>query len=162
MRASQLIFLIHYASSPHGQLARGPRRKITHIAYTFDSKSTWWIGCLPGSSQTCLLPPLAYQIKPPFLSSPSLFFLFPIFTLIACSRVDRNRLWHFVTWQLGKIMLRLHHPASTPTAECPSGPCERVPLDGLSLQVLGARLPPCLHSQVFNSDLPASNLQKYN
>lgn len=125
MRASRFIFLIHYASSLHGQLARRPRHKITRIAYTFNSKSTWWIGSLPGSSQTCLLPPLAYQIKPPCLCSPSLLFLFPIFTLIAWSRVVRNRLWHFVTWQSGKIMLRLHRPASTPTAECPSGACER-------------------------------------
>lgn len=128
IRAYHLTLLIHYARfcrSLRSQLARGSRRKIAWIAYTFDSKSTWWIACLPGSGQTCLLPPLALQIKPPFLSSPSLLFLFPIFSLIACSRVVRDRLWHFVTWQSGEIMLRLHRPASTPTAECPSGACER-------------------------------------
>lgn len=74
-KLSQLIFLIHYAIFLHCQLARGPRHKITRIAYTFDSKSTWWIGCLPGSSQTCLLPPLAYQMKPPFFSLLSLAFI---------------------------------------------------------------------------------------
>lgn len=130
IRAFHLIFLIHYAGfcrSLQSQLARASRHKITWIAYTFDSKSTWWIGCLSGSGQTCLLPPLALQIKPPFLStlSLSLLFLFPIFSLIACSRVVRDRFWHFVTWQSGKIMLRLHRPASTPTAKCPSGACER-------------------------------------
>lgn len=59
------------------------------------------------------------------LVSLSLLCLFPIFSLIACSRVVRDRFWHFVTWQSGKIMLRLHRPASTPTAKCPSGACER-------------------------------------
>lgn len=128
LRACRRISLTHYARFCHwllSQLARPSRHEITWIAHTFDSKSTWWIGCLPGSGQTCLLPPLALQIKPPFLSSPSLLFLFPIFSLIACSHVVKNRLWHFVTWQSSKIMLRLHHPASAPIAGRPSGACKR-------------------------------------
>lgn len=124
------FFFIHYARfcrSLRADTARGFQHKITWIAYTFDSKSTWWIGCLPGSGQTCLLPPLALQIKLTFFSSLSLSLLFlsSIFSIIACSRVVRDRSWHFVTWQSGKIMLRLHRPASTPTAKCPSGACER-------------------------------------
>lgn len=39
--------------------------------------------------------------------------------------VVRDRLWHFVARQPGEIMLRLRHAASSPTAECPSEPCER-------------------------------------
>lgn len=50
---------------------------------------------------------------PFLLFSPSPMLFFPIFCLAACSRVVRNRLWHFVTWQSGEIMLRLHRPAST-------------------------------------------------
>lgn len=154
-KPSTWFFLIHYArfcSCLHSQL--GSRCKITWIAITFGSKSTWWIGCLPGSSQTFSLPPLALQIKPPFPLLIPFYFSFP-FSLslpaVGLWRTDCDTLWHGSRAKLCCASITCQYPNSRMSVRG----LQEVPLDGLFLHVLGARLPTCLCSQVCISDLAA-------
>lgn len=135
-------------------LPRGSSRRRTWIASTFDSKSTWWIGCLPGSGQTCSLPPLALQIKPTFLSSSSFISLSHFLSHLLQSGCEEQ----IVT--LCDMAVRQNYAASPSPCQYPNSRMSvrglrEVPLDGLSLQVLGARLPTCPCSQVCISDLAA-------
>lgn len=134
------------------------RNKLMCIANTFDSKSMWKRGHLPGSSQMRLLPPLAWKIK-------SLFSLHSL-TFISLSH------FHFHRLQFGchEQIVTLCDMAVGQNYALPPMPCQypdswmavrglwKVPFDGSSLQVLEASLHLCPHSQVFNFDSPASNL----
>lgn len=135
-------------------LPRGSSRKITWIASTFDSKSTWWIGCLPGSGQTCLLPPLALQIKPTFLSSSSFISLSHFLSHCLQSGCE-EQIVTLCDMAVGQNYAAPPSPCQYPNSRMSVRGLREVPLDGLSLQVLGARLPTCPCSQVYILDLAA-------